>query len=283
MTGTTTVDDRALKQRHRGMWASGDYPRVARELIEELGRAVVSAAGIRAGQHVLDVAAGTGNAALPAARTGARVVACDLTPELLAVGRQAAEQEGLAVDWVEADAEALPFPDGDFDAVVSVVGAMFAPHHQQTADEILRVCRPGGSIAMINWTPEGLIGQLFAVMGRYAPPPPPGAQPPPLWGSPDHVRELFADRVEELTFTRRTVPYPAFFTRAEQLPAYYKTHYGPTIAVYRALADDPDRTAALDRDFLDLWVRNDARRTGGTGPAWTAEYLLVTGRRSPRS
>src|SRR4051812_36733380 len=124
MTGTTTVDDRALKQRHRGMWASGDYPRVAGELIDELGRVVVTAAGVRAGQRVLDVAAGTGNAALPAARAGADVVACDLTPELLAVGRRAAEQEGLTLDWVEADAEALPFPDGDFDTVVSVVGAM---------------------------------------------------------------------------------------------------------------------------------------------------------------
>src|SRR3954454_6215221 len=155
MTAPTAVDDRALKQRHRTMWAAGDYPRVARELIGELGEGVVRAAGVRAAQRVLDVAAGTGNASLPAARTGADVVAADLTPELLAEGERLAEQEGLRLTWVEADAEALPFPDREFDAVLSVVGAMFAPHHQQTADELLRVCRPGGSIAMINWTPEG--------------------------------------------------------------------------------------------------------------------------------
>jgi SAM-dependent methyltransferase len=283
MTAPTTVDDRALKQRHRTMWASGDYPRVARELISDLGEVVVRAAGIHAGQRVLDVAAGTGNASLPAARTGADVVACDLTPELLAEGARRAEAEGLQLEWVEADAEALPFTDGEFDVVLSVVGAMFAPHHQQTADELLRVVRPGGTIAMINWTPEGLVGDLFRTMGRYAPPPPPGAQPPPLWGSPDHVRELFGDRVDGLTFSRDTAPYPSFFTQPDQLRDYYKAHYGPTIAVYRSLADDPERAAALDRDFSALWERTDARRSGGTGPAWEAEYLLVIGRRTTRS
>jgi SAM-dependent methyltransferase len=278
MTAPTAVDDRALKLRHRSMWASGDYPRVARELIGELGEVAVRAAGIGPGQRVLDAAAGAGNASLPAARTGADVVACDLTPELLAAGERQARAEGLRLTWVEADVEALPFADGEFDTVLSVVGAMFAPHHQQTADELLRVVRPGGAITLINWTPEGVVGQLFRTMGPYAAPPPPGAQPPPLWGSPDHVRGLFGGRVD-LAFARGTVPYPPSFTRPEQLRDYYKTNYGPTIAVYRSLADDPERAAALDRDFADLWARTDARHRGGTGPAWEAEYLLVTGRR----
>src|SRR6185436_590439 len=171
MTTTAQDTDRELKQRHRAMWAAGDYPRVAAELITELGPVAVDAAGITAADRVLDAAAGSGNASLPAAATGATVVACDLTPELLVAGQR--------------DAEALPFPDADFDIVISVVGAMFAPHHQRTADELLRVCRPGGRIVMINWSKPGLIGQLFATMAPYAPPPPAGAQPPALWGDED--------------------------------------------------------------------------------------------------
>ncbi|MGW4340096.1 class I SAM-dependent methyltransferase, partial [Rhodococcus koreensis] len=170
--------DRALKAKHRALWASGDYPTVAAELIPTLGEVLVEATDIRAGQRVLDVAAGSGNAAIPAAARGATVVASDLTPELFDAGRAIAAERGVELDWVEADAEALSFDDDSFDAVISVVGAMFAPHHQQTADEMLRVCRPGGTIAMINWTPQGLIGNLFKTMAPYAPPPPPGATPP---------------------------------------------------------------------------------------------------------
>jgi ubiquinone/menaquinone biosynthesis C-methylase UbiE len=276
-TTAASVDreaDRALKQRHRAMWASGDYPRVADELIAELGPIAVEAAGIRAGRRVLDAAAGAGNAAIPAARTGAEVVACDLTPELLAAGERRAREQGVPVQWVEADVEALPFPDGDFDVVVSVVGAMFAPHHQQTADELLRVCRPGGTVVMINWTPEGLVGELFRTMAPYQPPPPAGAQPPLLWGAPEHVCELFGDRVAQLSFTRGRQPYPAAFTTGEQLRDYYKEHYGPTIAVYRANAGGPERTAALDRDFVAFLERAAA----GPTSRWEAEYLLVTAR-----
>jgi SAM-dependent methyltransferase len=149
------------------------------------GPTIVAAAGITAGQRVLDVAAGAGRASIPAAEAGASVVASDLTPELLDVGRATAAARGVALEWVKADAEALPFNDNEFDTVISVVGAMFAPHHQQTANEMLRVRKPGGTIAMIN-SPEGLIGQLFATMRPYAPPPPPGVQPPPLWGNESH-------------------------------------------------------------------------------------------------
>lgn len=276
MTSSTDAD-RVLKNKHRAMWAWGDYPKVA-DLIAEFGPVIVEAAGITAGQRVLDVAAGAGNASLPAARAGARVVAADLTPELLAVGARRAVEESLEVEWVEADAEALPFPDDDFDAVISAVGVMFAPHHQATADELVRVCRPGGTIAMINWTPEGLVGELFRTMGPYAPPPPPGVQPPPLWGNEAHVKGLLADRVTDLRLERRMVAFPPF-SGPEELRAFYKTNYGPTINVYRAIADDPERTAALDHDFLALLTRTQPREPGASAGRWQAEYLLVTARK----
>lgn len=272
--------DRALKARHRTMWAWGDYPKVATELISELGPVMVRAAGITAGQRVLDAAAGAGNAAIPAAETGAGVVASDLTPELLAAGRRQATERGLELEWVEGDVESLPFCDDEFDAVISVVGAMFAPHHEATADELVRVCKPGGTIGMINWTPEGLIGQLFKTMGPYAASPPPGAQPPALWGSEDHVREVFGTHVSDLRFERRSVDYPPLFATPADLREYYKSNYGPTIAVYKAVADDPERRAALDRDFADLFTRNDTRAPGAATAAWSAEYLIVTARKS---
>ncbi|HVH23686.1 MAG TPA: methyltransferase domain-containing protein [Pseudonocardia sp.] len=164
---TNTVDrdaDRELKAKHRALWASGDYSAVAAELIPALGLELVRACAIRPGQDVLDVAAGTGNAAIPAAELGATVIASDLTPELFEAGRKIAADRGVDLDWVDGDAEALPFPDNSFDMVMSCVGAMFAPRHQATADELIRVCRPGGTIGMINWTPEGFIGNLFATM-----------------------------------------------------------------------------------------------------------------------
>jgi ubiquinone/menaquinone biosynthesis C-methylase UbiE len=276
---STTSDraaDRALKQRHRALWASGDYAAVAAELIADLGPALVTAAGVGPGQRVLDVAAGTGNAAIPAAAAGAEVVAADLAPELLDTGRRLAAQRGVELEWVEADAEALPFENGEFDTVLSCVGVMFAPYHQRAADELLRVCRPGGTVALINWTPTGFIGQLFATMKPYAPPPPPGAQPPPLWGSEDHVRELFGDRVVDLNLERRTTVFDRC-TSPEEFREYWKRHYGPTIAVYRSIADDPERVAALDAAFLEFLTSTN-RAEAGDPARWEAEYLLVTGR-----
>jgi ubiquinone/menaquinone biosynthesis C-methylase UbiE len=266
--------DRQLKAKHRALWAAGDYPAVATELIPDLGAELVRACGVGSGQRVLDVAAGSGNAAIPAAVAGGIVTASDLTPELFEAGRAAAAQRGVAVDWVEADAEAMPFADGEFDVVMSCVGAMFAPRHQVTADELIRVLRPGGTIGLISWTPEGFIGQLLATLKPYAAPPPPGASPPPLWGSEDHVRELFAGRVTDLTMRRQLVAM-VHCADATDFREYWKRNYGPTIATYAYNADDPDRTAALDRDFLDFlktWQRTDAGR-----PCWEAEYLLVTG------
>jgi SAM-dependent methyltransferase len=275
MTSSTRIsadDDRALKARHRAMWALGDYPRLAADLLPELGRSLVEATGVGPGDRVLDVAAGSGNVAVLAAKAGASVVAGDLTPELFDAGRVRAASEGVELEWREADAEALPFADGEFDVVLSCVGVMFAPHHQAAADELVRVCRPGGRIGLINWTPEGFIGQLFATMKPYAPPPPPGASPPPLWGREDHVTGLLGERVTDLRTERRTLTVDQF-DRPEGFRDYFKAVYGPTIAVYRSLAEEPERAAALDGELVELARRAD-RGQGSTVVDW--EYLLLT-------
>jgi ubiquinone/menaquinone biosynthesis C-methylase UbiE len=275
---TTAADptaDRTLKTRHRAMWALGDYPAVAADVIPELGPVLVAASGVRAGDRVLDVGAGSGNAAVPAALAGARVTASDLTPELFAAGREFAARHGVTVEWAEGDAEALPYDDGAFDVVLSCVGVMFAPHHQRSADELVRVCRPGGTIALLNWTPQGFVGQMFATMKPYAPPPPPGAQPPPLWGDEEHVRALLGDRVTDVVTRRETLTMDLWPT-PEAWRAYWKTVYGPTIAVYRSIADDPERVAALDRDLTALAERFARGTAEGLVMDW--EYLLLTAR-----
>jgi ubiquinone/menaquinone biosynthesis C-methylase UbiE len=167
----------------------------------------------------------------------------------------------------------MPFADNSFDVVMSCVGAMFAPHHQSTADEVVRVVRPGGTIGMINWTPEGFIGNLFATMKPYAPPPPPGASPAPLWGDEDHVRRLFGDRVTDLTTRRQTVRMDHCANPTE-FREYWKRNYGPTIATYRFNKEQPERVEALDRDFLSFLTKwNQATEPGQT--AYDAEYLLL--------
>jgi SAM-dependent methyltransferase len=266
--------DRQLKQKHRAMWALGDYPSVASVVIPTLGRTLVEAADVGPGDRVLDVAAGSGNASVPAARTGADVVATDLTPELLDHGRARADAEGLDLAWQVADAEELPFDDAEFDVALSCVGIMFAPHHRASADEVTRVVRPGGRIGLVSWTPQGFIGQMFATMKPYAPPPPPGAQPPPLWGDPDHVAGLFGDRVEGVSAVRQQLRVDAFGT-PEEFRDFFKATYGPTIAVYTAIADDPDRVRALDDELAALAARHDL---GGGSMDW--EYLLWTATRS---
>jgi ubiquinone/menaquinone biosynthesis C-methylase UbiE len=270
----TITDDAALKTRHRTMWAWGDYPRVADEVVGTLGAVLVHAAGISSGQRVLDVAAGSGNAAIPAALAGADVVASDLTPELLEAGERRALDLGIALDWRVADAEALPFADAEFDAVISCLGVMFAPHHQISADELVRVCRPGGTIALLSWTPAGFIGQMFATMKPYAAPPPAGAQPPPLWGSVDHVRDLLGERVTDVEARAETLRVDAFDS-PEAFRDYFKAYYGPTIGVYRTIAGDPDEVAALDHDLAEL-----ARAHLDAGNTMPWEYLLLTARRT---
>jgi ubiquinone/menaquinone biosynthesis C-methylase UbiE len=245
---------------------------VVDEIVGPLGGILVENVDIQPRHRVLDVAAGTGSSAIPAARRGAEVIATDLTPELLSVGRTAADAEGLTLTWETADAEALPYADAEFDVVLSCIGVMFAPHHQQAADELVRVCRPGGTIGVLSWTPEGFIGQVFAVMKPYAPPPPPGASPAPLWGRADHVHTLFGDRVSDLVAYQQTLRVDRF-TDGTEFRNFMKANYGPTIAVYRFIADDPDKVAALDADLDALGERFLHDGTMG----W--EYLLVTARR----
>lgn len=272
---TTQITDSELKARHAKMWASGDYPWMVTEFLLPLGPRLVDACGIRPGDRVLDVAAGTGNASIPAAQHGAQVTASDLTPELLQAGAARPEAAGLAVEWVRADAEALPFDDASFDVVMSSIGVMFAPHHQQAADELARVCRPGGKVGLLCWTPQGMLGALFAAMKPFAPPPPPGAQPPPLWGDEEHLQALFGGRVELSTLERDALEITAF-ARPHDYAAAFKARYGPTI-VARANAERDGRAgdfdAALD-GFCDQWNRGtpDAAR-------FEMEYLVAVGTR----
>ena len=264
----------ALEARQRDLWTLGDYPRVAADIIPALGAVLVAACAVEAGDRVLDVAAGSGNAAIPAALAGASVVACDLTPALLEAGRQQAARLGVTLEWREADAQALPFGDDEFDVVLSCVGVMFAPRHQVCADELLRVCRPGGVVGLINWTPEGFVGEMFATMKPYTPSPP-GAQPPPLWGTEEHLLRLLGDRVVEVRTCRQTVTVDRFST-PEEFRDYFKQCYGPTVAAYLAIGDDVARAIELDHDLAQLARRHD-RGVGTTVMDW--EYLLATARR----
>ena len=272
----STVPSSDLKVRHRAMWASGDYPSMVETFLLPLGPRLVEGCGIGEGMRVLDVAAGTGNASIPAAERGARVTASDLTPELFEAGRARAQASGLDLEWVEADAEALPFENESFDVVMSSIGAMFAPYHQDVADELVRVCRPGGTIGMLNWTPEGMIGALFRAIGPFAPAPPPGAQPPPLWGGEEHLRDLFGERVEWRTLERDVLEITAF-ERPQDYAEHFKSRYGPTIAA-RANAVKTGRDAEFD-EALDALA--DEWNRGGSGDArFEKEYLLAVGTRA---
>lgn len=262
----------------RAIWALGDYHTFAKELFWELGPVLVEACGIGPGQRVLDVAAGTGNVAIRAAEAGADVVALDITPESLAAGRREAESRGVELDWVEGDAQALPFGDNEFDVVTSSAGAMFAPDHQAVADELLRVCRPDGTIGMIAFAPDGLSKEFFELLGRFAPPPPPAAEPPLLWGDEEHVRGLLGEGAS-LGLTRRQ-----YVEQLSSRPAtpqayldFYKRYFGPVVAIYAYLAEQPDQVRALDREFLDLVTRWNR----GTPDAaeYHYDYLLIVARK----
>ncbi len=271
----TTPTDAEVKGRHRKMWASGDYPAMVETFLLPLGPRLVDAVGLQPGQRVLDVAAGTGNASIPAAQAGAAVTASDLTPELLDAGRARAEAAGVELDWAVADAEALPFDDASYDVVMSSIGAMFAPHHQEVADELVRVCRPGGRIALLSWTPEGMLGHLFKTIGPFAPPPPPGAQPPPLWGGEEHLRGLFGDRVEWDMVERGVLEITAF-ERPADYAEHFRTLYGPAIAARANAAGDgreAEFDAALDA-FADEWNQGSAEQA-----RFEMEYLLTVGTR----
>ena len=235
---------------------------------------LVDSADLHAGWRVLDVATGSGNAAIAAARLGCEVVGVDYVPALLDRGRLRAAAEGLDVALLEGDAEALPFPDRSFDAVTSVFGSMFAPDHQRAASELLRVCRPGGTIALASWTPEGFIGQLFRTVAAHVPPPA-GVQSPMLWGKEAHLRELFGDGIESLELAERTFTFR--FRSAEEFVDFFRTWYGPTLKAFAAV-DGAEARQALEDDLVALARRFD--RLGGVDaiaiPATYTEAVAVT-------
>ncbi len=262
------------RARAREIWALGDYDRVARDVLAPFGPALVHACRVGPGVRVLDVAAGTGNVALAAARAGASVTGCDLTPALLEVARRNAAEEGLDVAWIEADAEALPFPDASFDVVTSAVGVMFAPDHTAAARELLRVCRPGGTIGLIAWTPGGWSARFFETISRHLPPAPADAGASPmLWGDDAHVLALLGDGIEGLDATREPLVVD-HFASAEELAGWYGRVFGPVVAA-RAAIGDPARIAAMDRDLVAFFAE-----TAKPGPVWHYDYLLAVARRS---
>jgi SAM-dependent methyltransferase len=233
MTGTEMPMEE-FKERQRAMWGAGDYPALS-EYISHVGERVVPAAGVDAGMRVLDVACGTGNAALPAARAGADVTGLDLVPALLEAGRAKAAEAGVEIDWVEGDAENLPFDDDGFDRVFSTFGHMFAPRHRRTADEMSRVCRSGGAIAICCWTPEGTVGDVFAASASYMPPPPDFAEPPILWGTEDHVKEMFGSVASDFEFERHSATINWESTRG--FAEYFFERFGPLVTARQMLGE----------------------------------------------
>jgi SAM-dependent methyltransferase len=222
-----------LKGQHRAVWAAGRYADVAELVADAPPAHLLSLAGVEPGQAVLDVATGTGNVALRAAALGAHVTGLDLVPDLLEIARS---RDDGRIAWIEGDAESLPFDDASFDRVLSVFGIQFAPRHQVVADELVRVCRPGGAIGLVNWTPEGLIGRMFKVLGKYMPKPPEFASPPPQWGSEEHQRALFAGHDVSLSFERGMNPF--VFATTEEYMTFFEERYGPTIKAKARLTAD---------------------------------------------
>jgi SAM-dependent methyltransferase len=269
-TQTPSPDLKAIKGKQQQTWASGDFAVVATTLpiVSEL---LCEAVDLHAGERVLDVATGSGNTAIAAARRFCAVSGVDYVPSLLERARERAAAERLEIDFREGDAEAIPALDATFDVVLSTYGSMFAPDQEQAARELLRVCRPGGRIGMVNWTPEGFIGEMFRTTGRHVPPPA-GLKPPVLWGTEARLRELFDGGVTSLSLTRRM--YIFRYTSAEHWLDTFRTYYGPTLKAFEAL--DLAGQQALAADLLDLAHRHN-RATDGTlaVPAEYAEVVAV--------
>jgi ubiquinone/menaquinone biosynthesis C-methylase UbiE len=256
----------------QALWALGDYALMAEEVMASLGPVLVASAGISEGDRVLDVAAGSGNISIPAAKMGASVVSSDLTPELLARSQIRAAAEGVKLQWREANAESLPFGDGEFDAVVSAIGVMFAPRHQRAADELVRVCRSGGTIGVISWTYEGFFGQMLNALRPYQPTVRPGTPPSSLWGREDYAVGLLGERVSDVR-TRRAMLKVDRFNSAQAVHEYFKNHYGPTINAYRTIGNNSVLAATLDAQLVELAQQH--LNDGVMG--W--EYLIVTARK----
>lgn len=269
MTSTTTPDFEAIKKTQRAGWENGDYPRVGNTL-QIIAEELVEAADLRAGQRVLDVACGQGNAALAAARRFAKATGVDYATNLLAQGRDRAAAENLTVTFTEGDAEHLPLPDDSFDVSLSTVGVMFAPNHQRAADELLRVTAVGGRIALASWTPSGMVGHLFKTVAGWAPPPA-GVQPGTLWGTEEHLATLFGDRVEWTSLVKRH--YTFRYHSAEHFSQWFREYYGPiTTVAGRLSTEDLDRFA----DDLAGVARQFNQSDDGTVVA-PSEYLEAVG------
>ncbi len=262
-----SIDLEALKARQQGAWSSGDYAIVGTTL-QIVGEALCEALDVRAGQTVLDVAAGNGNVALAAARRGCDVIATDYVPALLDRARERAQAERLNIQFREADAEALPFPTGSFDGVVSTFGVMFTADHDRAAAELIRVCKPGGKIGMANWTPEGFIGQLFKTIGKHLPPPP-GAKSPALWGTPARLSEMFGPQAASIKAERRHFVFR--YRSPEQWLDVFRNYYGPVLKTFAALQSPAQ--AALQQDLLSLV--GQFNRSGDATMVVPGEYLEV--------
>lgn len=269
---STVLSLEAVKERQQLGWQAGDYPRigVTLQIISEL---LVEAADVRAGESVLDVACGQGNAAIAAARRFAEATGVDYAPNLLAQARERARAEGLSCVFVEGDAEGLPFPEAAFDVVLSTVGVMFAPDHPRAADELVRVTKAGGRIALASWTPMSLPGQLFGVVGSYAPPPP-GLPPAAGWGTERYLAELFGGRVEWASFQVRQFWFR--YRSPEHWASYFIEHYGPITRLAGSL--DATARSAFERDLTSLAQRFNTA-TDGTLVA-PGDYLEAVGKRS---
>jgi ubiquinone/menaquinone biosynthesis C-methylase UbiE len=261
------------QQQARAFWSAGDYPK-AMYLIAGIGPIAVDRAGVSADDVVLDVACGSGNATIPAAKTGAKVTGLDITPELIEAGRANAAEAGVEIDWVEGDAQDLPFDDASFDVVLSVFGCMFAPDHAKTAAELARVLRPGGRLVVAAWIPEGNFGRMFGTIASHMPPPPEGFQPPPLWGSEEHVRGLFEGTGLELDLEPTAVDFTA-----ESPEAYLEEierDLPPLVMAQRGLGPD-GKWDALRADLLRLYREMNESDSAFAAPQ---EYLLIKGRKA---
>jgi SAM-dependent methyltransferase len=266
-TVTQTPDLKAIKGRQQVTWSAGDYSRIGNSILIT-AELLCEAVDIHSGQRVLDVASGSGNAALAAARRFCDVTSTDYVPALLEEGRGRAAAEGLTLTFQEADAENLPFPEAAFDVVLSTFGAMFAPDHEQVARELVRVCQPGGKIGLANWTPEGYLGDFFRTMGQHVPPPA-GVRSPMLWGSEDHLRRLFGDGISELAVTRRMFAFRQRSPRA--WIDFFRTYYGPTLKAFDSLDG-----AGQDRLIADLEALIARHNVASDGTMVVpAEYLEV--------
>jgi SAM-dependent methyltransferase len=259
-----------VKQKARATWDAGDFASVAK-LITSSGELAAERAELTGNEDVLDVACGSGNATIPAARSGAHVVGLDLVPSLLEAGKRNAAEAGVEIEWIEGDAEQLPFEDGSFDVVISVFGAMFAPDHRRTAEEVARVLRPGGRMVLCNWTPDGAVGRFFAMMASHLPPPPEGFQPPPLWGTEEHVRELFAGSGIDPAFERARVHWD--FDSAEDGAALFIEKFGPVVMAKAALEPE-GKWEAAERD-IHAYFEEKAAEDGTV--SYDGEYLVSTG------